>query len=202
MPESGLARAAGLLQLSGSCWRESLGQGIVPHRAGFHPRVSRASMGEKVPAMARRASQQRHLWGHSERGWGTRGDGAEHRTDTPPPPFPTPRSEASLEHGLPPTPAPLPCIFPKDWYEAPAPPGGGGWDSASRACGAASGKSKNRGAGATPGRDHLVFLCSRSGKWPSPGASCPLAGWASSSHCWPRPSSELNGGFEFSFLNA
>lgn len=39
-----------------------------------------------------------------------------------------PQSEASLEHGLPPAPAPLPCIFPKDWYEAPAPRcvGGGG----------------------------------------------------------------------------
>lgn len=56
----------------------------------------------------------------------------------------------------------------------------GCWDSASRACGAASGKSKNRGAGATLGHDYPVFLCSRSGKWPSPGASCPLTGWASS----------------------
>lgn len=52
--------------------------------------IGQASIPESRASMARRASQQRHLWGHSERGWGTRGDGAEHRTDTPPPPFPTP----------------------------------------------------------------------------------------------------------------
>lgn len=97
---------------------------LVPHWAGLHPRVS--WQGDKMPAVARKATQQRHLWGHSERGWGTSGDGAEHRTDTPPASLPYAPSEASLEHGLPPAPAPLPCIFPKDWYEAPAPSGGGG----------------------------------------------------------------------------
>lgn len=69
----------------------------------------------------------RGISGVTQKGGGGQGEMGQSTAQTRPRlPSLRPQSEASLEHGLPPAPAPLPCIFPKDWYEAPAPRWGGG----------------------------------------------------------------------------
>lgn len=89
--------------------------------------IGQASIPESLGQAWPEEHLSRGISGVTQKGGGGQGEMGQSTAQTRPRlPSLRPQSEASLEHGLPPAPAPLPCIFPKDWYEAPAPRWGGG----------------------------------------------------------------------------